>query len=73
MKPLVISIPKKSAKQFLIKLVPDLLKACGVAPEQSFFGFKVNIQAEATKRINNMGESEALWALDSLKELLSEW
>jgi hypothetical protein len=73
MKPLVLPVAKKSAKQFLIKLVPQLLRSCGVATEQSFFGFKVNIQAEATKRINGMAESEALWALDSLRELLKEW
>ncbi len=65
--------PKKSAKDFLMRMVPQLLRSCGVAPEQSFFGFKVNIQAEATKRINGMAESEALWALESLKELLKEW
>jgi hypothetical protein len=73
MKPIALPVAKKSAKQFLIKMVPQLLRSCGVEPEQSFFGFKVNIQSEAVKRINNMQEGEVAWALDSLKELLAEW
>jgi hypothetical protein len=67
-----VEIPK-SAKQFLIKLVPQLLRACGVSPEQSFYGFKFNIQAEATRRISVMKEEDARCALESLKELLKEW
>lgn len=73
MKPLVLPQPEKSAKQFLIKMVPQLLRSCGVELEQNFFGFKVNIQSEAIKRINGMAESEALWALESLRDLLAEW
>lgn len=70
MKPLYI---KKSARSFLITLVPALLRSCGISPEQSFYGFRINIQAEATRRICNMKEEDAKVALDSLKELLKEW
>jgi hypothetical protein len=65
--------PQKSAKQFLKLLVPDLLEACGVKSEQSFLGFKVNIQGEAEKRISAMQEKDARHALETLKELLKAW
>ncbi len=73
MKHLVIPKPKPSARSFLITLVPQLLRACGISPEQSFYGFKINIHAEATRRICAMKEEDAQNALNSLKELLKEW
>jgi hypothetical protein len=65
--------PEKSSKQFLLKLVPALLRACGVEPEQSFYGFKFNIEAEARKRIWAMSEETAKTAIETLKETLKEW
>ena len=71
----LLELPKceRSARQFIIKLVPQLLRACGVSPEQSFYGFRINIQGEATKRICEMTEEQAKTALESLMELLEEW
>jgi hypothetical protein len=73
MKPLTIPKPKRSAKDFLLKIVPALLGVCGVEAEQSFYGFKFNIENEARKRIYAMSEESAEKALDALKELLKEW
>lgn len=65
--------PKKSAKQFLLKIGPALLRACGVEAEQSFYGFKFNIENEARKRIYAMSEETAEKAIEALKELLETW
>lgn len=72
-KPFHLPKIEKSAKAFLIKLVPQLLQACGVEPEQTFYGFKFNIENEAHKRIWAMSEKSAKTAVEALKELLNEW
>ena len=68
-------LPKceRSVRQFLIKLIPQLLRTCGISPEQRFYGIRINIQREATKRILCMSEEQAKTALESLMELLEEW
>ena len=73
MKPLKLPKPKKSAKQFLLKIVPALLDACGVEAEQSFYGLKFNIELEARKRIYAMSEESATRALSALMEMFKEW
>lgn len=73
LKPLHLPKIRKSAKSFLLKLIPDLLAACGVSPEQSFYGIKVNIEAEARKRIWAMSEETAECAINNLVRLLKEW
>jgi hypothetical protein len=73
MKPLILPSLEITAKTFLIGLVSEMLEACGIGEQQRFYGIKINITREATKRICAMNEDDAKKALDSLKEMLKEW
>ena len=73
MRTIQLTPPRKNAKTFLIGLVPDLLSALGIARQQKILGFTINIESEAKRRINDLTESQAKKALDTLKELMKEW
>lgn len=67
MKPL--SIPKKSAKQFLLEIVPQILVLFD-AP-QKILGF--NVQNTINRQIYAMSEESAARKLEALKEMLEAW
>jgi hypothetical protein len=73
MKPITLPEPKRSAKQFLLRMVPHLLAIVGVQATISFIGVKINIQQEANKRIYAMSEESAERILNDLKEMLQQW
>lgn len=64
---------QRSAKQFLLRLVPKLLAVVGVQATVSFLGVKINIQQEANKRIYALSEQSAARILTELKKELETW
>lgn len=67
MKPLNLK-SKKSAKVFLLRVVPAVLDALNLNP----LTMKL-IEGEARRRIYAMSEESAIKVLDTLKGMLEKW
>lgn len=65
--------PKLSAKAYLVNRIPFILGSLGVPRQQSFLGFKVDIEDYILKKVYNMTEQEATRALNVLKDALKDW
>jgi hypothetical protein len=61
---------QKSAKIALFNIGAATLKACGVADEVSFLGFKYNIANKLREEISKLDEATAQRALEEIKKEL---
>ena len=73
MKEIVLPVPEHSAKAFLMREIPVILKACNIEPRQRIWGFQVNLVNEALKRVDLMSEADAKAALTTLIEELKKY
>lgn len=65
----MLTLPKKSAKQFLLELCPQVLELFDVP--QNILGF--NVPNTIRKQVYAMSEETAQAKLNGLKELLKKW